>query len=216
RAAAGGPASAPARALPTSYDGRSVFVAGGDLDGDANDELAVSFSSSNGTIGHYRIYDGDAIVRDDLLTWNDPEPGWGVRNAEQAMVAIGDVDGDHLGEVVFYGRTQGGQWQTFILDDLVNAPPSTNGWVSFHHTECCDGNIPHPFTLVDFDGDGVKEVFAQHHILKVNSGAMTSGGAPTSTDTVVFENHIGDPYGRPRVAAGDVDGDGKEDVIVEA
>src|SRR5262249_48277246 len=97
-----------------------------------------------------------------------------------------------------------------------NAPPSTNGWVSFHHTECCDGNIPHPFTLVDFDGDGVKEVFAQHHILKVNSGAMTSGGAPTSTDTVVFENHIGDPYGRPRVAAGDVDGDGKEDVIVEA
>ncbi|MDB4959348.1 MAG: hypothetical protein JWO36_6917 [Myxococcales bacterium] len=199
-----------------TYDNLPVFVAAGDLDGDKNDELAVSFSTANGTAARYRIYDNTTIVRDDYMMFNDPEPGWGVRNVEQATVAIGDVDGDHLGEVVFYGRTQGGNGQVFVLDDLVHAPAQTNGWMSFHHGDCCwGGEIPHPLATVDFDGDGVKEVFAQHRILKLDTGAKTAAGTPTSTDTQVFELFSSSPYNRPRVTVGDVDGDGKEDLVVE-
>jgi hypothetical protein len=199
-----------------TYDNLPVFVAAGDLDGDKNDELAVSFSTANGSLGRYRIYDNTSIVRDDYLTFNDAEPNWGLRTTQQATVAIGDVDGDHLGEVVFYGRTNGGEGQVFVLDDLIHAKPPAMGWLSFHHNECCWGvDIPHPLAMVDFDGDGVKEVFAQHRVLKLDSGAKTPSGTPTSTDTQVLELFSSSPYDRSRVAVGDVDGDGKEDLMVE-
>ncbi|MGC4086788.1 MAG: hypothetical protein QM756_02605 [Polyangiaceae bacterium] len=197
-------------------DINAVFVAAGDLDGDANDELVVSFSANNATEGRARIYDNTRIVRDERLTYTDPEPGWGTRNIQQAQVGVGNVDSDRLDEAVFFGRASDNRWQVFVMDDLVNAPPATIPWKSLHHEFCCSGEIPHPFGLLDFDGDGVKEVFAQFAVLKMNTATVTANMKPTPLVTNVFDGRIGDPYGRPRVATGDIDADGKEDVIVEA
>lgn len=193
----------------------SVFVAGGDLDGDANDELAVTYSTNPVTQGRVRIYDGAKIVRDAQLSFPDPEPGWGARNAAQAQVAIGDMDGDHLGEVVFFGRTEGDHWQVFMMDDLVRKPPPAEAWVSFHYEQGVSGDIPHPFALLDFNGDGRKDIFAQFRVLDLSAGTQTASGIATSLNTDVFPGRIGAPYERPRVTVGDLDADGKDDIVAE-
>ena len=150
-----------------------------------------------------RIYDGNKTVRDERLTFTDPEPGWGLRNAVQAQVGIGDVDGDHVGEAIFDGRTEGDNWQVFVMDDLVTRPPPASGWTVISLRPGHVGRHPHPFAILDFDGDGVKDVFAQFRVLNLIGGATTQSGSATSTNTDVFPDRIGDVYGRPRVAVGD-------------
>jgi hypothetical protein len=126
------------------------------------------------------------------------------------------MDGDHLGEVVFFGRTEGNRWQVFLMDDLVSRPPPSESWISFHYEQGDSGEIPHPFALLDFNGDGRKDIFAQFQVLDLSTGAQTASKIATSTNTNVFDGRIGGQWDRPRVGIGDLDADGKDDVVVEA
>ena len=67
-------------------DGEAVFVAGGDLDGDANDELAVSYSVANQGQAYLEIWDAGTFVERRALAYVDPDSNWGARTVEQAQV----------------------------------------------------------------------------------------------------------------------------------
>ncbi len=199
-----------------SADTDVVFVAAGDLDGDKNDELAVTYSTGNdangnGGQGHVRIFDGTELRRDQVLTFLDSTDGWGTRSVPQSQVAIADIDGDHLGEVVFFGRSNGGgnnnAWQVFVMDDLVNGS-ADQPWVSYHYVPDYRGDIPHPFSTLDFNGDGIADIFAEGHVL------LGKAGATPDTEIQVAEP-MGFHRDRPRSSTGDIDGDGKDDIIVE-
>jgi hypothetical protein len=208
------------RELATSSitpDGEAVFVAGGDLDGDKNDELAVTYST--GGIrgqGRVRIYDNTRVVRDIAMTYVDPNPDWGTRDVKQADVRIADVDGDHVGEVVFYGNTYGGalgyRWQIFVMEDLVEQPSEANPWASLHiDVAYADGEIPRGFATLDFNGDSVEDVFAFGWVYYVGGGKQIY----PEPMRVSVAPAVGAHEDRSRIAVGDVDGDHKEDVLLE-
>lgn len=198
-------------------DGEAVFVAGGDLDGDANDELAVTYSTGAITEGRVRIYDGSERILDRQMAFTHPNPTSAARTCRQAQVGIADIDGDHLGEVVFFGRTYGNgwdyRWQVFLMDDLQNAPEA-NPWVPFDHDGgYTEGEVPNPFVLLDVNGDSVADIFAGENVLYVDHDSQYRA-LPTPR-SLAIKSLAGVGGVNPRVAAGDVDGDGKDDLLME-
>jgi hypothetical protein len=110
-------AGTPVISSKTYPDQNDLFVAAGNLDLDAEDELVVTYTNSNpAKIGRYEIFDGSlqSPAQDGDLTFTDPNNV--TQTARETQVAIGDVDGDRLGEIVYFGLTAGDYWGVFIME----------------------------------------------------------------------------------------------------
>lgn len=185
-----------------------TFVAMGNLDWDGADELAVTYTTGAPTarIGRYAIFDGQFVTPTQTgpLTLTVESVA---HSARESQVAIGDVDGDRLGEVVFAGLVDGNYWGLFVLE--YNRPDRTPlyDWKSFFFRPgWADVVIPRPLFVLDWNGDGIMDVFFHRYVFHI-----TREVTPTQVDV-----GLGTGGWIHRVAPGDVDGDGRDEIIFES
>jgi hypothetical protein len=184
-----------------------VFVAAGDVDGDGRAEVAVSPDEGGGP--RVRLFGGPGLTpRADFFGIEDPAFRGGAR------VALGDVSGDGRADLIvaagfgggprvagFDGTTLGGTPVKLFADFFLFEPTLRNGIF---------------VAAGDLDGDGFAEVVA----------GGGPGGAPrvfalsgrdllTGSQVQRANFFAGDTASRAgvRVAARDLDGDGRADIL---
>lgn len=185
-------------------DSNDAFVAMGNLDWDGEDELVVTYTTGGQKVGRYAIYDGQFETPTQAGTLSLTDPGNQPHSARDSQVAIGDVDGDRLGEIVFGGLVDGNYWGLFILEYNRPTDAPLYNWKSFFYRPgWVNGAIPRPLVLVDYDGDATQEVFFNAYLFEVTKEA---------TPTLV---NVGFGSTMHRLAAADMDGDGRDDLIFE-
>ena len=181
----------------------TTSVATGDVDGDGLDEVIIGRHSNVNM--RYEILDD---AKANFVQLHEGGNGWGSGNYTTS-VATGDVDGDGLDEVII-GRHSNVNMRYEILDDakagFVQIHEGGNGWGS--------GNYTTSVATGDVDGDGLDEVIIgrrsnvnlRYLILddsRAGFAQLHEGG-----------NGWGSGNYTTAVAAGDVDGDGPEEVII--
>jgi len=173
-------------------------VAIGDIDGDGRPDLAttdftdsVSVLLNTGSTGSISF-----AIHADFATGNQP---YGV--------AIGDMDGD--GKLDLATANQ--------LDNTVSVLLNTGtgtGTTSFAtHADFATGNQPYCVAISDMDGDGKPDLEVTNFNSNSVSVLLNTG---TTTGTVSFGAHADFATGtKPiSIATGDMDGDGKTDIVV--
>jgi len=193
----------------------------GDLDGDGDIDLAVGrgTGSSNGV---------DILLNDGLSGFKVGET-WDVWSGPEPVVSIGDLDGDGDLDVlssrwdsssrnypVVEVRWNAGNatFPTFIehrLDDFV-APAvdiALGDLDADGNTDIVTANPSGRFALVDADGDGTLDVLT----VARSSAALTVHRNPGGGVFLVPPSYPVDPFDKA-IAAGDVDGDGDDDIAV--
>ena len=194
--------SVAAAALPA---GRGYRVARGDLDGDGIPEIVVA--SGPGAAPTVVVFDGKTGVERARFSAFEPAFLGGV------SVAVGDLDGDGKAEIVLGAGPGGGPRVRVVgIDGATRADFFAGG-------ESDRGGVA--VAAGDFDGDGIAEVVA------VSPGAdrrpaawvySLVAGAPTILTTFGIGDAPPDATSGagPSVAAGDLDGDGRAELVVGA
>jgi peptidoglycan hydrolase-like protein with peptidoglycan-binding domain len=179
-------------AYDPGFDG-GVHVAVGDVNGDGRGEIVTGAGPGGGPA--VRILDGAGNLESSFFAYASSFPG-GVH------VAVGDVDGDKRGEIIT-GAGPGGGPQVRILDAAGNAKGSF-----FPYDQAFQGGVN--VAVGDVDGDSRPDIV---------TGAGPGGGP----NVKVFDGagnlkssfFAYDPgfTGGVSVAVGDVDGDGRPDIV---
>lgn len=208
--------------------GRSVGSAG-DVNGDGFDDVLVGAHAYNQHQGKVYLYLGDA-------NGLDTEPAWVMIGENvgdefgRSIYTAGDVNADGYNDILVGAS---GYTETFALqgkfylylgsDAGLNTIPIATFIGSAENSELGRS----VFGAGDINGDGFDEVI-------VGSPGLTKGGESSdsvgmayiffgsieglniSSPTIISGDSIGDKYGESVSAAGDVNGDGFNDVIVGA
>jgi hypothetical protein len=192
--------------------GGGLRLAAGDLDGDGASEIVVGLG--RGSQGWVAVLD-DAARGHALLAWIQiPWPAYNAANGE-VFPAVGDLDGDGRAEIVL-GLGEGAAGWYLVLDDAA-AGFAALGWrqVSWPAYNAANG-ATHP-TVGDLDGDGRAEI-----VLGLGRG---SGGwlqvVKGAADGFTHRNWLHVDWraynaanGATRPAAGDLDGDGRAEIVI--
>ena len=174
----------------------------GDLDGDGKTDIAlVNFSSSTLSVFRNTSTSG-ALGASSFATKVDFATGTGPRGLD-----IGDLDGD-------------GKLDIAVANDQANTVSvfhntGSSGTISFaSKVDFTSGNAPKNVAIDDLDGDGKPDIA----IASNNSGSIsilrntsTSGSLTSSSFASKVDFSTGS--GPNDVAVGDIDGDGKPDIV---
>jgi hypothetical protein len=195
---------------------RPAFVAIGNTDWDAGAELVVTYTVGDAATGKYAIYDGNlaAPVQEGALTLIDP--GGVTRTTNETVIGIGDVDGDRMGEIVFGGRKADSWASMYILEYESPTTQPLYGWKRVFYDVPAGASVwnPGPLRLLDFDGDGRKEVLFGSWIFRLDEQSRFVNAVPEWGDPNEFFNpwSINMGFGASPIV-GDMDGDGRDDMI---
>ena len=178
-------------------------VAIGDIDGDGKPDVVVANSGSS-TISLYRntsasgtITSGSFAAAVNFSTGSSPEG-----------VAIGDIDGDGKLDIVVTnsGSATVSVFRNTATSGIINLS-SLAGKVDF-----TSGNGPESVAIGDIDGDGKPEIITANSAspggVSVLQNNSTSGSISFSAKVDFATSTIS-----PVVAIGDLDGDGRPDVV---
>ena len=160
-------------------------LAAGNVDFDDAMELAIIVNEYGGTVFspigecRYAVYDDQRAGFTELATGlvSGRDASSNQRTAVNANVAIGDIDGDNTGEVVFGGITEfarcGGGTSYFMqaLDDAQhNLSPLDGHWFRHSHAKCNSGQDVRVqyvhVAAIDVDDDGIDEVVANRFVFE--------------------------------------------------
>ncbi|TPV97116.1 MAG: VCBS repeat-containing protein [Myxococcales bacterium FL481] len=185
-----------------------------DLDGDGGDELVAVQSGVEDADGLSSVAHVCTRTADELHVETSPLGPGRIRFLYDAALGHGaERDWLGIGAVANSGATSGVDYLA-RFDVGIEAPPptSTVQWP----VDCV--TCPALVDLADLDGDGIDDISTFSELLEVGpcSGRMVrvarSGGQPMPTFTEVAE--VQPTVGATAAAFGDVDGDGRPDVIV--
>jgi hypothetical protein len=222
---------------PFDHAGRSVSSAG-DLDGDGLDEVLVGAPNHDGSRGavylllgssladggHIDLASADVVLQGDI-------PG---SQAGRWVAGGGDVDGDGLGDILVGGPTRdsarGRAWLVLGADVLAGgALPLADAHASFSGGSEFDRAGDVVAWAGDVDGDGLDDVLVGAYgadpsgeesgsgHLFLASGLTSPGDRALGQADAIFEGEAGgDQAAHALASAGDVDGDGKHDILIGA
>jgi hypothetical protein len=187
-------------------------LAAGDVDGDGLDEIVVGFGS--GGAGWIAVLD-DAQHDYALLKWIQVD--WPSYNDANGSVfpAVGDINGDGRAEIVAgLGTGASGFYEVF---DNAGGDYAALGWgqVAWSDYDALNGET-HP-AVGDVDGDGTAEI-----VLGLGTGGAgwmqvvnyTEDGIVPRAWLQVDWPAYDDANGATWPAAGDLDGDGRSEIVV--
>ncbi|MDA0987453.1 MAG: IPT/TIG domain-containing protein, partial [Bacteroidetes bacterium] len=198
--------------LATTFSSKVDFTTGtprsvaiGDIDGDGKSDLVVASTTSNkvsvfrntSTSGSLANSPSSFAAKQDFTTGTYPY-----------QVAIGDLDGDGLSDLVTVN------WLSYGTSGLsVFRNTSTSGTVTFATAVgLTTGANPLSVAIGDMDGDGLSDLVVSGTANQVSVYRNNS----TTTGTVSFATKVDfpvDAYSRS-VVIGDLDGDGKNDFAI--
>jgi hypothetical protein len=184
-------------AYEESFTG-GVNVARGDLDGDGIDEIVTG--PAKGRAPLVKTFNADGSPRGQFLAYAAGFTG-GVD------VAVGDLDGDGLGEIVTAAGPGGGPHIRIFAEDGEDL--TGGGFQAYAPT--FHGGVR--VTTGDLDGDGADEIITAP---AGGGGPHVKAFVPDGAVVAQFMAYSPSFTGGVDVAAGDVDGDGAEEVITGA
>jgi hypothetical protein len=197
----------------TAWATSTTRLLGGDVDGDnIGDAVLVRPTSLGLSLDVVPWHSGGYYETDALTRWSTISGGgWSFTASRQLM---GDVTGDSLDDVVSVHRQTNGGVLVFVHRNtggsfaapVVWQDMRTGGW-SFDNSRQ---------TLADLDGDGVSDVATSH--AQPNGGVLLwahlSTGSSLRSPALWADLRTGGwSYSNSRQAAGDVDGDGRDDIL---
>ena len=187
------------------------FVAVGDFDGDGTADLAVAADKGGGPRVRVFKSGNPAWLMTDFFGIEDANFRGGAR------VAAGDLNGDGKADLIVAAGTGGGPRVAMYDGNSVAAGGRvkiTGDFFAFEPT--FTGGVH--LAAADIDGDGFAEVIAGAgegggpRVRTISGKGLTAGQVTTVTDQFVFDD--AGNSGGARVAASDLDGDGKAELFV--
>lgn len=173
-------------------------IAAGDLDGDGKPDLAVTYISGGGNITIYKNISSPGVIAFNAVA------GYATGSSPY-RVLINDIDNDGLPDLVV-GNALNSSVSVF-------RNTSSSGVLSFapkidYMTALYTANI----CVADIDGDGKKDIAAacyQSHVISILRNTGSRG-------TIAFASRADISTGNypSALTAGDIDGDGKADLVV--
>lgn len=180
--------SVPDFELPVSGVPRSSLI--GDLDGDAQNDLAVASARPDWSGSHIAIYPARSptFSNSNATSWTDPSDA-------SSMIAVGDLNGDGIEDLVLMNHDASSFDYQLSFDNVVRPQISL-------------GYVPSHILVEDFNNDGFSDV------LTTMSGGptvtITFGGNPfpSSTTNLTCNGGIMD------VVLGDFNSDSLQDFLI--
>ncbi len=188
----------------------------GDVDGDGKDEIVVGYGTFTANGGTIKIFD-DADANYAQLAWENV--GWTDYNAAdgQTRPALGDVDGDGKDEIVVGYGGAGNGWVR-VFDDAAAGYASLR-WIRAGWQEYRAANGETRPACGDIDGDGYDEIVVGFGTYTANGGLIRVFDDAAASYASIGWIKAGWGFydavdGQTRPACGDVDGDGKDEIVV--
>jgi hypothetical protein len=208
----------------------AAVAAAGDVDGDGFDDVVVGapgWDEGFADTGLVRVYRGTAAGVESDPAWARTEDSFGARFGS-AVASAGDVDADGYGDVVVgapgYTRGQGEEGAAYVYAGGPAGPSADPSW----QTESDQGGAELGAAVAgagDVDDDGFDDVvvaapfFDGEQHADAGRLALYRGAEPGLSEAPFWQaqgGHASAELGFAVAGAGDVDGDGFDDVVARS